>query len=93
MARNVVDNIMRALSNAKRDLMKEAKRIKSEISKIDAFLRSRIRGGRRGRTAARGKKRGAKRRISAAGRARIAAAQRRRWAKVRAAGKGKASRS
>ena len=92
MARNVVDNVMQALAKAKRDLVKEAQKIADDIGKIDAFLHVRGKGVRRRMAAAaKGSKRGGKRRISAAGRARIAAAQRRRWAKVRAAKKAKAS--
>ncbi len=88
MARKVVDNVMQALARARRDLVKEARKIGDEIAKIDTFLRGRVRGGRKRVAAATKTRRGGKRRISAAGRARIAAAQRRRWAKVRAAKKG-----
>jgi len=88
MARKLVDNVMQALARARRDLVKEARKIADEISKIDTFLRGRVRGARKRVASATKSKRGGKRRISAAGRARIAAAQRRRWAKVRAAKKG-----
>ena len=84
MARTVVDSVKKALSKAKRDLMKEIKRLSGEIAKIDSFIGASIGRARGRRKRAAGRRRGGKRRISAAGRARIAAAQRRRWAKVRA---------
>jgi hypothetical protein len=87
MARNVVDSVKNALSRAKRDLMKEMKRISDEIAKIDSFIGASVGRGRGRRKGSAGRRRGGKRRISAAGRARIAAAQRRRWAKTRAAKK------
>jgi hypothetical protein len=85
MPKNVLGSVLGALSKAKRQLEMEARKIADQIAQIDSVLGSTAKGGR-AKAAAR-KKRGGKRRISAAGRARIAAAQRKRWAKVRAAKK------
>ncbi len=88
MPKNVLGSVLGALSKAKRQLEMEARKIADQIAQIDNVLTSTVKGGRgRPRKAAAGKRRGGKRRISAAGRARIAAAQRKRWAKVRAAKK------
>ena len=90
MTNSVLGNVLGELAKAKRQLEAEAKAIVQQIAHIDSVLVSAGRGGRRrGRKASAGKKRGGKRRISAAGRERIAAAQRKRWAKVRAAKKSK----
>jgi hypothetical protein len=85
MATNVVKNLSAALTKAKKELQKEAKQIAGQIERIEKILQSasgRTRTGKATRRA--NKKRGGRRRLSAAGRARIAAAQRKRWAKVRA---------
>lgn len=85
MATNVVKNLSTALTKAKKELQKEAKQIAGQIERIERILQSASGKKKRGKAARRGtKKRGGRRRLSAAGRARIAAAQRKRWAKVRA---------
>jgi hypothetical protein len=88
MARNILDNLLGALSKAKRQLESEAKKIADQIGHIETLLSSAAWGARKEmKSLGAAGKRSGRRKISAAGRARIAAAQRKRWAKVRAAKK------
>lgn len=93
MIMSIVDNLAVALRKARKELQKEAGQIAAQIKRIEKILKStgvtRKAGAKRGRKKGAAKKRGGRRRISAAGRARIAAAQRKRWAKVKAARKKK----